>query len=122
MDALREAARNAPRPDSAELELRRRLRLRWKDQMVTWEDFEAYMNAEEDRGYLYWSNSGRRRAPRCLWTTKRMFDGKFWSMQFVYRQSGEHAGRYVLQKTSVRYHAKRKDAKARALELHRAAK
>lgn len=48
---------------------------------------------------------------RWCYTTGRMFDGKFWSFRYRWVRS---TGQWKLVRSSLRRHAKRKDAKARA--------
>lgn len=49
-----------------------------------------------------------------VWTTSRMFDGRFWAMRFVWIKA---RGQYELQRSTIRYRARRKDAKAICLSL-----
>jgi hypothetical protein len=46
-----------------------------------------------------------------LYTTTRMFDNRFWSFRYTWNRS---RGEWVLVKTSLRRHGKRKVAKERA--------
>lgn len=93
----------------AEKALRDRLRRRMVERMSVWVD------RPDEFDLLYFSHANR--APFGTYTKQRLFDGRFWSMQYRWVQT---RGRYELVRTSVRQHAKRKDAKDRAWGLHAA--
>lgn len=79
-----------------------------------WIERHSVYRRNFDNGYL------RERASVTRWegdddmwcySTTRMFDNKFWSFRYTWSRS---KGQWVLIKTSLRRHGKRKDAKARA--------
>jgi hypothetical protein len=101
--------RREPMPESQK-RFRDKLIERWKDRHEVWPDrFDTGMRADEAT-VTYWGH--RVGQDRWAYTTTRMFDGKFWSFRYRWVASRKD---YVLVRSSVRRHAKRKDAKARSL-------
>lgn len=110
--------------DEVDRYLVKRLREAWKDKHAVWDaeiDWLDLVTEDGGEGYTYFHLRGmehpgvpREHLPRVIYTTQRMFDGKFWSAVFVYKRTKHQ---YVLRRDSVKYHAKRKDAKARAIAL-----
>lgn len=110
--------RREPMSESERL-LRDKLIARWAQRHAEWPTRETWPDLGAGEGgtsYTYWRH--RPRADRWVYTTARMFDGKFWS--FRYRWNATR-GMYVLVKGSIRRHAKRKDAKERSLRAARSA-
>lgn len=92
-----------------ELRIRDRLRRREIARMAE-DAHDAYGWPDMPVKWQYFQRSG----VRGFWTTQRMFDGRFWSYKLVWRPSIK---KWTLLKTSVRQHAKRMNAKARAKEM-----
>jgi hypothetical protein len=90
------------------------LRRRWEERHAVYRDTWNTGLSGEIVSFTYWSH--RPGEDRCCYTTERMFDRKFWSMRYRYVKS---RSRYELVRSSIRRHAKRKDAKARSLALFR---
>src|SRR5438270_11591325 len=92
----------------AERQMRDRILKRWMEKHAVYSDtmLKGITSGENVR-FTYWGH--RTGQDRWLYTTERMFDGKFWSMRYRYVASRR---RYELVKSSVRRHAQRKDAKA----------
>lgn len=82
------------------------------DYYEDWPDLGVPKTKPDDGiGYTYYEPKGSTMNDRCIWTTRRMFDGKFWAMRFSYHRTGVHKGNFVLVKSSLRRRAKRMDAK-----------
>lgn len=96
---------------AAEKAVRDRLRRSLYDKLAVFG--EAPDDVDE---HLRWFASYKQGEPRGMYTVRRMFDGRFWSMQYRWVKTRR---RYELVRSSVRHHAKRRDAKARAWSLHR---
>lgn len=94
----------------AEKALRDRIIRRWMERNEIYTDSIDTGNRDEVASWSFWGH--RQGEDKWCYTTRRMFDGKFWS--FRYRWS-KPRGSYVLVRSSLRRHAKRKDANARSL-------
>ncbi len=100
---------------ATERKLRDHLRKVWIAQHRVWGDSPrryAWSPTEFGARYTaYRSQDGQRLT---LYTTTRMFDGRFWAMSYRYVKVRK---RYELEQGTVKFRAKRKDAKAICLQL-----
>lgn len=103
---------NPPKRDrmsDAEKTLRDKLIRRWTERNEVYHDYIDTGISGQRASWTFWGH--RQGQDKWCYTTKRMFDGKFWS--FRYRWSASRRA-YVLVRSSLRRHAKRKDAKQRS--------
>lgn len=106
---------------TAERAVRDRLRRSWEERHSEWPP----TTRREPRPFIPFEDFGARYGwlvppgegdSIVIWTTGRMFDGRFWAMEYRWRASRR---RYVLVRGSIRRRAKRKDAKAHAEAIRR---
>src|SRR3954452_17692312 len=102
--------RREPMSD-AEKALRDRLRRRTMGKIAVWDD-----RPDDMVDKLLRFSFSRHREPVGVYTKVKLVDDRYWSMQYKWVKTRP---RYELVRSSVRYHAKRKDARDRAWRLHR---
>lgn len=103
----------------AERAVRDRLRRSWEERHDVWpltSDRRPFIPFEEFGARYAWLERPGDGESVIIWTTQRMFDGRFWAMEYRWRASRR---RYVLVRGSIRRRAKRKDAKAHAEAIRR---
>lgn len=99
----------------AERSMRDRARKTWIEKHSVWGTQSGrYPWTDEEFGAPYRgfrSSNGRYIA---VYTTGRMFDGRFWVMRYRFVQA---RGRFELERGTLKHRAKRKDAKAICIQL-----
>lgn len=102
---------------AAEKTMRDKIRKAWIEKHTVWGPMrQTHAFSFEDFGarYAWYRNDRSTESSICVYTTERMFDGRFWVMRYRYVKVRRQ---WELERGTIRYRAKRKDAKAICLQL-----